>query len=36
MEPLEAEITDVAILAKPFTAADLDTLLVQIGARRAR
>jgi CheY-like chemotaxis protein len=36
MEPLEAEITDVAILAKPFTAADLDTLLVQIAPARAR
>jgi hypothetical protein len=36
MEPLEAEIADVAILAKPFTAADLDALLVQIAPVRAR
>jgi PAS domain S-box-containing protein len=35
VEALEAAVSDVAILAKPFTASDLDALLAQIAPVRA-
>ena len=36
MQPAAPELVDVAVLAKPFTAADLDALLAQMAPVRAR
>ena len=36
MQPPDPELADVAVLAKPFTAADLDALLAQMAPVRAR